>query len=145
MEFACRIAPLVFLRLPAWIQRNHNVNQTGTVLTARSLLPLRFIATAVVCFAAILVAFWPQAAHAQYTDTTIYSFCVLSGCADGANPGGALVADPQGNLYGTTLVGGAYDQGTIYELTPQPGGGAPWTNTLLYSFCPQGPPCADGE
>jgi uncharacterized repeat protein (TIGR03803 family) len=92
----------------------------------------------------LILALWPTPAWAQYTDTTIYSFCVLSGCADGANPGGALVADPQGNLYGTTLVGGAYDLGTIYELTPQPGGGGAWTNTLLYSFCPQGSPCADG-
>ena len=108
----------------------------------KTLLPLRHIAAAVVCLAAMMVAFWPQAAHAQYTDTTIYSFCSLSGCADGANPEGALVADSQGNLYGTTLVGGAYDYGTIYELTPN--GSGTWTNTILYSFCPQGPTCADG-
>ncbi len=108
-------------------------------------IALRHIAAAIVFFAAIMVVLWPQAARAQYSDTTIYSFCALSGCADGVNPEGALVADPQGNLYGTTLVGGAYDQGTIYELTSPPGGGAPWTNTLLYSFCPQGPPCADGN
>lgn len=104
---------------------------------------LRCIATGIVVFAAIVVGLWPQAAHAQYTDTTIYSFCSLSGCTDGANPEGALVADSQGNLYGTTLVGGAYDLGTVYELTPNRSG--TWTNTILYSFCPQGPPCADGD
>ncbi len=106
-------------------------------------IAFRRIAAGVVFFAAIVIGLWPQAAHAQYSDTTIYSFCVLSGCADGANPGGAFVADPQGNLYGTTLVGGAYDLGTVYELTPN--GSGTWTNTILYSFCPQGPPCADGE
>lgn len=108
-------------------------------------IALRRIACGLVLFAAIVVAFWPQAAHAQYTNTTIYSFCVLSSCTDGANPGGAFVADPQGNLYGTVLVGGANDLGAVYELTPPPGGSGVWTDTLLYSFCSQGPPCADGE
>jgi uncharacterized repeat protein (TIGR03803 family) len=106
-------------------------------------IAFRRIAAGFVFFAAIVVGLWPQAAHAQYTDTTIYSFCSLSGCTDGANPEGALVADSQGNLYGTTLVGGAYDLGTVYELTPN--GSGTWTNTILYSFCPQGPPCADGD
>ena len=100
------------------------------------------VATLFIALACLLL---PARLSAQYTDATIYSFCVQANCTDGANPGGALISDPQGNLYGTTLVGGAYDQGTIYELTPPPGGGAPWTNTLLYSFCSQGPPCADGN
>ena len=73
------------------------------------------------------------------------AFAFFPGCTDGANPGGAFVADPQGNLYGTVLVGGANDLGAVYELTPPPGGSGVWTDTLLYSFCSQGPPCADGE
>ena len=94
---------------------------------------------------AVVLLLCSTRARAQYSDTTLYSFCALSGCADGSNIGGALVADPQGNLYGTSDTGGVYDLGTIYELTPLSGGGTPWTNTVLYSFCPQGPPCADGN
>jgi len=46
-----------------------------------------------------------------------YDFCSQPACADGwkANQ---LVADASGNLYGTTAVGGDYDYGTVFELTP---------------------------
>lgn len=37
-----------------------------------------------------------------------------------------------GNLYGTTLFGGAYNHGTVFELTPKAGGG--WTEKILHSF-----------
>ncbi len=42
---------------------------------------------------------------------------------------GNLTLDSAGNLYGTTLSGGAYGRGTIYKLT---GGGGWYTN--LYDF-----------
>jgi uncharacterized repeat protein (TIGR03803 family) len=35
------------------------------------------------------------------TLTTLYNFCSQSGCADGQEPGGALVQGNDGNLYGT--------------------------------------------
>jgi uncharacterized repeat protein (TIGR03803 family) len=41
-------------------------------------------------------------------------------------------------LYGTTIVGGAYDSGTIFEITP---GG---TLTTLYNVCSQSG-CPDGN
>ena len=37
---------------------------------------------------------------------------------DGANPEGSLVLDADGNLYGTTLGGGALNQGTVFKFTP---------------------------
>lgn len=37
---------------------------------------------------------------------------------DGAFPYGNLILDSAGNLYGTTDLGGAYNQGTIFKLTP---------------------------
>jgi uncharacterized repeat protein (TIGR03803 family) len=47
--------------------------------------------------------------------------------ADGVNPVG-LTRDVAGNLYGTTISGGAYDNGTIFKLDTS---GA---ETVLYSF-----------
>ena len=59
---------------------------------------------------------------------------------DGATPVGRLIADPSGNLYGTTFnganAGGDGNQGcgTVYELSPPAVAGDPWQETTLYSF-----------
>jgi uncharacterized repeat protein (TIGR03803 family) len=50
----------------------------------------------------------------------------------GAAPQGSLVADAAGNLYGTTLRGGAYGYGTVFEVTP--GSDGKWKESVLYSF-----------
>jgi uncharacterized repeat protein (TIGR03803 family) len=44
---------------------------------------------------------------AEGTLTTLYSFCVRTGCADGGSPGGGLMQATNGKFYGTTSVGGA--------------------------------------
>ena len=70
--------------------------------------------------------------------TTLYSFCAVSGCADGSTPEGPLIQATDGNYYGTTHYGGANNGGTVYRITP-------WgTMTTLYSFCAQAG-CADGQ
>jgi uncharacterized repeat protein (TIGR03803 family) len=56
---------------------------------------------------------------------------------DGTAPNGPLISDAAGNLYGTTLNGGAYEgqaiyTGTAFELTPLKGGA--WAETILHSF-----------
>jgi uncharacterized repeat protein (TIGR03803 family) len=56
--------------------------------------------------------------------TILYSF---SG-ADGAAPMDAPIIDKAGNLAGTTSLGGAMNQGTVFEFAPD------GTETLLYSF-----------
>jgi uncharacterized repeat protein (TIGR03803 family) len=71
--------------------------------------------------------------------TAIYSFCSLSGCADGQRPWSSLVLGTDGNLYGTTFFGAYYDAGTIFKMTI--GGKL----TTIYSFCPAGGGCTDGE
>src|SRR6202041_2858276 len=50
--------------------------------------------------------------------TTLYSFCSQANCADGATPYAGLVQGSDGNFYGTTLVGGANGDGTVFSLTP---------------------------
>jgi uncharacterized repeat protein (TIGR03803 family) len=77
-----------------------------------------------------------RAMHGKWTVTTLHSF----DGDDGAEPQGELIFDAAGNLYGVTNGGGAYHQGTIFELSPGSGG---WTLNLLYSFCEQYG-CPDG-
>jgi uncharacterized repeat protein (TIGR03803 family) len=50
--------------------------------------------------------------------SALYSFCAQENCADGAYPSGGIVSDGAGNMFGTTLAGGAQDDGTIYQITP---------------------------
>ena len=88
-----------------------------------------------------------------WTETILYSFCTLTACVDGAVPTAGLVFDSAGNLYGTTLGGGAYSCqsgiggcGTVFELSPTSDPGGSWTETVLYSFCADGfkGGCQDG-
>jgi uncharacterized repeat protein (TIGR03803 family) len=69
-------------------------------------------------------------------EIVLYSFCSVSGCADGSGPWGDLVLDSAGNLYGTTFQGGALNYGTVFKVDPT------GQETVLYSFCSQD--CTDG-
>jgi uncharacterized repeat protein (TIGR03803 family) len=51
--------------------------------------------------------------------------------SDGANPYGGPVLDAKGNLFGTTYLGGAYGNGSIYRLLRV---GSSWTYSSLYNF-----------
>ena len=55
----------------------------------------------------------------------------FSSGGDPNHPYAALTFDKAGNLYGTTQSGGAYNQGSVFELMPSAGG---WTETVLYNF-----------
>ena len=61
--------------------------------------------------------------------SVIYSFA--NNPSDGYYPYAGLVLDSNGNLYGTTQNGGAYNSGTVFELSPSEGG---WTETVLHTF-----------
>jgi uncharacterized repeat protein (TIGR03803 family) len=83
--------------------------------------------------------------------TTLHNFCSQTNCTDGAVPYAGLVQGTDGNLYGTTITGGANDKdvcmaegfngcGTLFEITPS---GA---LTTLYNFCSEGGSnCTDGQ
>jgi len=58
----------------------------------------------------------------------LYQFCSQSGCTDGASPNSAPIQGSDGNFYGTTAWGGAYNLGTVYVLT------VPGQPQTLYSF-----------
>ncbi len=60
------------------------------------------------------------------TETVLHSFA--GSPSDGAYPSAGLIADSSGNLYGTTVEGGASGNGVVFKLTP---GG---TETVLHAF-----------
>src|SRR5208282_3068075 len=76
----------------------------------------------------------------------LYSFCAQGGttCTDGHDPAAGLIMDGAGNLYSTTVSGGAFDLGTVFELIPD-ATKTKWRQKVLYSFCAQGgTACTDG-
>jgi uncharacterized repeat protein (TIGR03803 family) len=68
---------------------------------------------------------------ARGTVTILHNFCSETNCTDGANPSSLLVQASNGNLYGATAYGGAYnlEGGTIFEVTPA------GKFSVVYSFC----------
>ena len=72
------------------------------------------------------------------TLTTLHSFCLQSGCADGQFPQTGLVQANNGILYGSTILGGAYNSGTIFSITTS------GKLTTLYNACSQ-TGCPDGN
>jgi len=82
-------------------------------------------------------------------ETVLYSF---EGESDGKFPslGASLIRDPEGNLYGTTQLGGNEQVndcdgdegcGVVFKVSPNSDG--TWTDTTLYEFCSQSN-CTDG-
>jgi uncharacterized repeat protein (TIGR03803 family) len=71
--------------------------------------------------------------------STVYNFCALLNCADGALPVEGLVQTTDGNFYGTAFGGGATGWGTVFKITAQ------GKLTTIYTFCAQGLPCPNGS
>jgi hypothetical protein len=72
-------------------------------------------------------------------------FCAKGGeqCLHGDTPLFGLFIGASGILYGTTVNGGTYRNGTVYQLTPGP---TVYTQKVLYSFCAHGGfDCTDGS
>jgi uncharacterized repeat protein (TIGR03803 family) len=66
-------------------------------------------------------------------ETVLHTF---TGAPDGSDPTAGLARDSQGNLYGTTSLGGLFEFGTVFELSPtglNPPSPA-YNLTILYNF-----------
>src|ERR1700732_4316985 len=87
------------------------------VRTALAMLPVALLVTNV----------W-----AAPQETVLHSFNYHDGGKGGSDPLAGLTSDAAGNLYGTTWVGGRYDAGTVFELSPKTGGG--WIEKVLHNF-----------
>lgn len=68
--------------------------------------------------------------NGHWSEKILYNFA--NNGTDGVNPYAGVVFDSAGNLYGTTYSGGANNQGTLFELSPQADGS--WTETIVHSF-----------
>jgi hypothetical protein len=76
----------------------------------------------------------PAEGKTKWIESSLYDFdCGL----DGQQPNDVLF-DQKGNIFDTTLLGGNGNCfqgcGTIFELSPPPGGKGAWTHTVLYNF-----------
>jgi uncharacterized repeat protein (TIGR03803 family) len=79
--------------------------------------------------------------------TKLYNFCPQPNCTDGIGPQSGVIQASDGNLYGTTSIGGSglpdcyYIEpvacGTVFQATPER------TFTVLHSFCTE-VTCSDG-
>ncbi|HXM20124.1 MAG TPA: choice-of-anchor tandem repeat GloVer-containing protein [Terriglobales bacterium] len=67
-------------------------------------------------------------ANGQWKETILYQF---GSGHDPCDPNGRVIFDEEDNLYGTTVGGGAYYYGTVFELRHGAGGRA---DSILYSF-----------
>jgi uncharacterized repeat protein (TIGR03803 family) len=66
----------------------------------------------------------------QWTEKILHSF---AGGSDGANPFGAgVVLDAAGSIFGTTSVGGSYNDGTVFELVAH--GKRQYKEKILWAF-----------
>lgn len=91
----------------------------GITRSAHSISKILVLSVALAVLAGVAWAAAPQ---------IIYSF---AGDSDGEYIDSDLVIDGAGNIYGTSVQGGAFGSGTVFQLAPS---GSGWTHTVLYSF-----------
>jgi uncharacterized repeat protein (TIGR03803 family) len=92
------------------------------------------LSAAIVLLTLFLTAFLTAPGAIAQTERVLHSFG--SNTKAGLAPASNLIFDSRGNLYGTTIEGGTDNVGTVFELTPKPGGA--WTELLLHSFAESG-------
>jgi uncharacterized repeat protein (TIGR03803 family) len=96
----------------------------------------KLVGTALRGYGGIVYSIAPAGANSS--ETVLYQFCSLASCADGDYPYGGIAIDPNGDLFGSTMWGGAYTDGdcdgeghgcgTVFKLHGS-------TEHVLHSFC----------
>jgi hypothetical protein len=110
------------------------------------MLKTRWLSSVTPAILLAVVIFASTLSSAEWNEKVLYGF---QGGTDGQLPVGSVVFDSAGNLYGATTQGGATncsplaDCGTVFQLTPPPKQGDPWTETVLYTF--KGAKYSDGD
>jgi uncharacterized repeat protein (TIGR03803 family) len=74
----------------------------------------------------------PSAKQTQWSERVLWSFGATSD--DGEQPLAALIADRWGDLYGTTSVGGASNEGTVFAISAPDNKSRAWNENVLWSF-----------
>ena len=110
---------------------DHNLDfQTQKDFKTKGLIGSRRLSPAIggVLAAFAVMAMLASGARAASTTEAIYS---LAGEDDGEYTDTDLVIDSACNLYGSSVLGGDFGGGTVFQLTPS---GNSWIHTVLYSF-----------
>ena len=63
-----------------------------------------------------------------YSQSVLYDF---TGGTGGAHPQAGIAVDPDGSLFGTSMIGGTHNAGVVFELTPNGGG---YDFSVLHNF-----------
>jgi uncharacterized repeat protein (TIGR03803 family) len=72
---------------------------------------------------------WPNQ-DGGWSESILHNFAVNEN--DGQRPTGGVVLDSKGNIYGTTMLGGSHQGGTVFEVSRGANGG--WHEQILHSF-----------
>lgn len=88
------------------------------------------------CFGGCGVVFELSPSNGSWTETVLYNFPAIGSGDDATGgTGGGVVLDNQGNLYGTTFVGGGSNAtGAVFVLKRPAQQGGQWTYHVLHAF-----------
>jgi len=68
--------------------------------------------------------------NGAWSESILHNFAISND--DGQRPSGGLAFDGHGNIYGTTMLGGSNQGGTVFQLSHLPDGS--WREHILHSF-----------
>ncbi|MFZ0760697.1 MAG: choice-of-anchor tandem repeat GloVer-containing protein [Candidatus Sulfotelmatobacter sp.] len=77
----------------------------------------------------------PATEGEAWTYKVLYAF--RGTATDGYSPNGGLTLHGRNALYGTSVAGGQYGLGTVFQLVPPTVAGGAWTENILYNFANQ--------
>jgi uncharacterized repeat protein (TIGR03803 family) len=91
----------------------------------RQIIPVFLLAMKMLLSVLLLTAASVAQTKSPKSFSLLYQFKSGRG---GSSPYSSLILDAQGNLYGTTMIDGAYSYGTVFKISPQ------GKETVLHSF-----------